>query len=132
MITFRNFINESLEPTDDNIKQVKQFVLKMWKERAKENNKSEPSDLTNACKFSSVFGQKIFGGKVEGNYHHQYNVLPDGTKLDLTDGAGGTQYKLYHDKKFYGNREHKQSLDSIQPRIEDWVKKFYSIHKGNQ
>lgn len=117
--------NKILNPSPNNIKKAKQFLLTKWKERAIERNSKEPTDLTNACKFVSIFAQKIFGGKIEGNYHHQYNILPNGEVLDLTDGAGNTSDKIYHDKKFFGNKEHKQSMESCENRVNQWVKEFY-------
>jgi hypothetical protein len=72
--------------TPDLIDRAKQFVLRKPQERAMERGYSEvPADLSNACKFASLFAQRIFGGQRRGNWDHQYLVLPNGQPLGLTE-----------------------------------------------
>ena len=112
-----------LPATPENISDAKSFVFEKWKERAKERGREEPSDLTDACKFASMFARQIFGGKLQGNHDHQY-VVKDGQRIDLTDAAGITSDPYKHDKKFWGNREHKESLESNMPRVNKWIQEF--------
>ena len=111
--------------TQDNIVKAKTFVLKKWQERAAERGKTV-DDLSNACKFSSMFAQRIFGGTIQGNYDHQYLVLSDRV-IDLNDDAMDVQKMsnpYRHDKSFFGKKDHKASMKSCEPRVEKWVEEF--------
>jgi hypothetical protein len=106
---------------------AKSFVHEKWKERAAEMGRPEPQHLGGACKFASMFAQHIFGGRLEGNKDHQFNVTPEGKRLDLTAGSPGSEnYK--HDKRFFGNGEHKQSMEFCKPRVQQWVSEFRKRH----
>ncbi|MFA5490203.1 MAG: hypothetical protein WC284_13455 [Candidimonas sp.] len=121
-----------LEPTPKNIQMAKNFVLMKWKERAKEKKLPLPVDLSNACKFNTLFIKKIFGGKIKGNYNHQYNVI-DGKIIDLSDDSSDVilMNKPYeHDEIFFGNPEHIESLKSCQNRVDQWVDEFLQIHSN--
>lgn len=111
--------------TQDNIAKVKEFVFKKWQERAVERGETV-RDLSNSCKFTSMFAQKIFGGEIRGNYNHQYLVL--GNKIiDLNDEADDVlkmKNPWQHDKKFFGKRDHKASMKSCEPRVDQWVEEF--------
>ncbi len=110
--------------TTENIKLARQFLFEKWKERAVEKG-YEVSDLSNACKFASLFAQKLFGGKLQGNWNHQFVVSDSGQIIDLTDGAGLSVNDPYkHDRSFWGNIEHRKSLQSCDPRVEKWVAEF--------
>ena len=116
-----------LEATPENLAKVKEFLLLKWRERATERGRDEPSDLSGACKFGSLFAKAIFGGKVRGNTLHQVVYLADKV-IDLTDQSLAT----FHDRKFFGNKEHRESLMSCIPRVEGWVKEFWLWYqKGN-
>ena len=124
MGAFREFI-DPLAPTPGNIARAKAFVIRKWKERAAELGRESPETLENACKFCSMFAQKVFGGKLEGNYDHQYVRLPDGSILDLTDAVGLDKSKIYrHDRSFWNNREHRESMDSCVARVNRWTEEF--------
>ena len=120
-----------LEPSDQNIARAREFALKKWKERAAERGSPEPSDLSYSCKFTSLFCQKLFGGKIRGSWDHQYIVLDDGAVVDLNIDAEDVKAlgdKAHtHDPSFFrGNRDWKDSMNSIKPRVAQWVKEFKS------
>ena len=115
-----------LPPTQENIALTHSFLLEKWKQRsAEKGHKTPPSDLTDACKFVSRFAQLVFGGEMQGNWHHQFTLLPNQSILDLTD-LDCTRYKnlRYHDTTFWGNRDHRDSMSSIEPRVQSWVPEF--------
>ena len=92
-------------------------------ERAKELGRPEPTDLSGACKFASLLGKEIFGLGIQGNWGHQFNVLPSGKPLDLLEGKAG-EVGYLHDKEFFNNPEHRKSLESCKARVADWAKEF--------
>lgn len=90
-----------------------------------EMGRDEPADLSSSCKFASLFMQRLFGGELQGNWHHQYVVLPSGERIDPTDAVGvSTSNPYFHDKGFWGNQEHQASMKSCLPRVERWVQEF--------
>jgi hypothetical protein len=124
-------VTAQLPATPETVAQAKAFLLRKWRERAMERGDSEPVDLSRACKFVSMFAQRVFGGELRGNWHHQYLVLPTGERLDLTEPSeelasisseGIDPY--WHDKRFWGNRDHKSSMASCEPRVLQWVEEF--------
>lgn len=132
--TSTTLISESadlLPATPENVERAKQFVLQKWIERAKDRGYPEhalPTDLSSSCKFTSQFAQRIFGGELRGNWHHQYVQLPDGQMLDLNLDAEDVK-KLgtlahNHDRKFWRNPEHRESMASCRGRVDDWVREF--------
>lgn len=127
----KEMVEQFLEPSDDNIASAKAFVLKKWKERAAERYSPEPTDLTSSCKFTSLFANKVFGGKIKGNWQHQFVQLPDGKIIDLNIEAEDVkrlgQQAHAHDESFWRkNPEHKESMISCVPRVNTWVKEFRS------
>lgn len=117
-------IEAFLPPTPENIAAAKQFVMEKWKERANERSFSIPKDLSGACKFASLFAQKVFGGRLQGNWHHQYVVKGNQT-IDLTDAAGvNIRNPYHHDPEFWMNPEHRTSLQSCMERVNKWVEEF--------
>jgi hypothetical protein len=119
-------MRKTLPPTEENIRRAKAFVLRRWKERAKEMGRPEPTDLSNACKFASLFAQRLFGGRLRGNWHHQWAEVR-GQIVDLTDAAGVDlpPEEIYeHDDDFWMNDEHEASLATCRPRVETWVNFF--------
>ena len=115
-----------LRPTETNISRAKAFVLAKWKERAAELERPEPKDLTDACKFASMFAQQIFGGRLRGNHDHQWLEI-DGNIVDLTDAAGVERWPEdihEHDDDFWGNEEHQENMATCIPRVNRWVQEF--------
>lgn len=122
---------QSLEPslpaTTENIDAAREWMLSMWRKRAENLGRAVPKDLRGSCKFSSIFAQKVFGGKMEGNKLHQFNRLPDGSLLDLNEFASDVaemNSPHVHDPRFWGNREHVESMSSCRPAAEEWAKNF--------
>jgi hypothetical protein len=117
-----------LPATPANITLAKAFVFEKWKERAAEMGRSTPEDLSYACKFTSIFAQRVFGGELRGNYDHQYLVTHDGKIVDLNEEArdvlelGDDAHE--HDDEFFGSDDHEASLASCLPRVEKWVQEF--------
>lgn len=112
--------------TPENIARAKAFVFGKWRERATERGHTV-DDLSGACKFSSLFAQRVFGGKIKGNHDHQYVVLDDGQILDLNADAADVRelsIPYRHDRRFWNNKEHRESLNSCLPRVETWLKEF--------
>ena len=108
--------------TDEWIKRAKVFLKQKWEERHKElGREGTPTDLKGACKFASMFAQKLFGGKMVGTAEHQ--VLKHvGRIIDLTDIYDPNTFT--HDKEFWMNPEHEESLKSCEPRVQQWVDEF--------
>lgn len=127
-----------LPPTPENIERAKQFAFQKWIEYHEERkarcgprvNYRMPHDLTNACKFTSLFARAIFGGRLRGNEAHQFVQLADGTIIDLNIDAEDVQqledYAHRHEVGFWGNPDHKDSVDSCVPRVDRWVNEFIS------
>ena len=116
--------------TDEWVGRAKDFLKEKWAERHLElGREGEPMDIKGACKFASLFAQALFGGQIRGNADHQLLKTPDRI-IDLTDlWDSGT---FYHDKGFFGNPEHAESMASCEPRVRQWVEEFgqrYGIDK---
>jgi hypothetical protein len=119
-----------LPATAENIAAAKAFVMRKWTERAVELGRPVPSDLSNSCKFSSLFAQAIFGGRLEGHVDHQYVRLTDGSILDLNAEAADVKAMANphrHDSRFWGNAEHADALRSCKPRVDRWIEEFLMI-----
>jgi hypothetical protein len=119
-----------LPATPENIARAKKFVMEKWIERARERYEPRvPTDLSNSCKFSSLFAREIFGGRLRGNQAHQFVELADGTKVDLNIDARdvrelGDHAHHHEDEVFWGNPEHQQAVDSCRPRVDQWIAEF--------
>lgn len=109
--------------TPEWVSKVRDFIWDKWRNRAKELGRPEPTDFSGACKFASLFGKEIFGLGIQGNWGHQFNVLPSGKPLDLLEGKAG-EVGYLHDKEFFNNPEHRKSLESCKARVADWAKEF--------
>lgn len=155
----RSTLNKSLPgllpATPENIEAAKRFVMTKWVERHNERSPDAPAptDLSNSCKFTSLFAQGVFGGRLRGNEGHQYVELPNGERLDLNSDArdvldmrelhrttGKTGWHSIegreregetfhgdphaHDPSFFGSRDHLDSMRSIVPRVQDWIREF--------
>jgi hypothetical protein len=122
-----------IEASPENIMLAKDFVFRKWLERATEMGLQEPEDLSGSCKFTSMFAQKVFGGRIRGNYHHQFVELENGEILDLNMDARDVkslgELAYYHDRRFFGNPDHRESLKSCMFRVQTWVTEFITeIH----
>jgi hypothetical protein len=118
----------TLQPTPNMIAKASAFVFEKWKERAAERGEPTPTDLSNSCKFSSLFAQALFGGQIAGNYDHQYLDF-NGKVIDLNvDAADVDALKnpYANDPKFLRHPDFKASLASCKPRVAKWVKEFKS------
>lgn len=120
-----------LPATPENIERAKAFVFEKWKERAAERGKPEPADLSYACKFSSLFAQRIFGGELRGNIDHQFLRTWDGQIVDLNMDAADVRElgadAHEHDEDWFGCDDHEESMASCLPRVEKWVKQFRQL-----
>lgn len=93
-----------------------------------------PQDLAGACKFASMFAQRLFGGSLRGNVDHQYLQRHDGRVIDLcalaSDVAearrlGRDPYR--HDRRWFDNADHKASLRSCEKRVDAWVVAWQAV-----
>jgi len=109
--------------TPEWVSKAKVFLAEKWKERAQELGKSNPTDMSGACKFISLFGKTIFGLDIQGNWGHQYNITPDGKPLDLAEGFSG-EVSYLHDSEFFNNPKHRESMASCMPRVRRWAEEF--------
>jgi hypothetical protein len=127
--------------TPSNIARAKDFVMRKWIERHHERfhnvaafKNDVPTDLTDSCKFTSLFAREIFGGRLRGNHDHQFVELPGGQILDLNIEASdvrrlGAEAHEHDDELFWGNPEHKDSVESCKPRALAWAKEFMAGQK---
>jgi hypothetical protein len=114
---------KKLPPTDEWINRAKLFLKEKWEERHRElGREGVPIDLGGACKFASIFAQKLFGGKMVGTAEHQALQLPGNRIIDLTDLYDPNTFR--HDKEFWMNPEHAESMKSCEPRAQQWADEF--------
>lgn len=141
-----------LPVTPETIAAAKAFALRKWQERARESGKAElPADLTAACKFTSAFAVRVFGGTVEGHLFHHWVRLPGGDILDLNEDAEdvallkagivpdyardfAAQSGQKPPEDVYANnpkhmrrRDLKESIASVQPRAQRWADEFLDL-----
>jgi len=127
-----------IQPTSENLNKFLQFLKEKWTERSKQRHDSwgdaqdrawqPPSTLEGACKFTSLFALRLFGGRIRGNEHHQYLELPNGKIIDPVP-VPDHDNPQHHDDEFWLNPEHKQSLESCLPRVKGWVNEFMSMNQ---
>jgi hypothetical protein len=106
--------------------QAKVFVFRKWCERAVERSMIEPSDLSGACKYGSLFINRVFGGVICGHYQHQYNIV-GGRIVDLSHDAmdvGRMTNPYLHEPEFFAIPQKKLALNQCLPRVETWVIQF--------
>lgn len=102
--------------TPENVAIARSILTAGWRARALKRGLPAPPDLEGACKFASLFVKLAFGGRIEGAWAHQYNVIA-GQTIDLT----GQSCDADHDPVFFGNREHLASMASCLPRVQTWL-----------
>lgn len=120
----RRVEGNKLPVTDDNVRLAKEFLFVKWKQRAVEMMRDEPVNLNNSCKFATLFAQSIFGGEIVGNWHHQV-LKVDNRIIDLTD----SDLLAHHDKEFFGNKDHQDSMRSCEIRVRKWVDEFWKWYE---
>jgi hypothetical protein len=107
---------------------VRQFLLAKWQERAQEiaPDKTPPTDLTDSCKFSALFGSVVFSADIAGNWDHVFNVI-DGEIFDInaeaSDVAGRADIHR-HDSDFINGDDFADSIQTCLRRVSDWVNEF--------
>src|SRR5271170_6002995 len=108
--------------TPEWIAKAKAFMKEKWAERHTEmGREGVPTDMAGACKFASLLAQQLFNGQIKGNPEHQ--VLKRGMDIiDLTDLFDPNAF--YHDKEWFGNPEHEESMASCMPRVQQWAEEF--------
>lgn len=133
-----------IRATPENIERARDFVLQKMIARHREKyghiaalRDKVPSDLSDTCKFSSLFARELFGGRLRGNQAHQFVELKNGQILDLNADAAdvarlGSHAYEHEPLYFWGNPEHKDALESCRPRVEKWVAEFLSDDKLNE
>jgi hypothetical protein len=112
---------------------AKKFIFRKWCERAVERGDSPPMDLSHSCKYGSLFMRLVFGGVIEGNYQHQYNMI-DGQIVDLSHDAADVlamREPYYHEAELFGIDEHLASMESCRTRVEAWVTEFMEMDRLN-
>ncbi len=107
---------------------AKVFIFRKWCELASERHKCPPTDLSGACKYGSLFMNRVFGGVIHGHYEHQYNRIA-GRIVDLSHDAmdvGNMTNPYLHEPDFFTIPEKQVSLNNCLPRVECWVIQFIS------
>jgi hypothetical protein len=117
-----------IETTPENMSAVREFLLEKWLERYDEVGRGapRPTDLSDSCKFSALFGTVVFGADVGGNYDHVHNVL-DGEVIDINAHAADVvaladPYR--QDEAFLRSEGLFDSLVSCSHRVETWIEDF--------
>lgn len=116
-----------------NFAYAKVFVFRKWCEFAVERHAKTPTDLSGACKYGSLFMNRVFGGAIHGHYEHQYNRI-DGRIVDLSHDSAdvarmSTPY--LHAPEYFSVPEQRDSLDACLPRVERWVIEFLEESRGD-
>lgn len=105
---------------------AKVFVFRKWCERAVERGMITPIDLSGACKYGSLFMNRVFGGVICGHYEHQYNII-EGRIVDLSHDAidvGKMTNPYLHEPDYFAIPEKQAALNLCVPRVELWVMQF--------
>lgn len=103
---------------------LREVAWDLWCDRAEERGWTPPKDLSGSCKFSSLLLHEICGLEMRGNRDHQFCVTADGTVVDLNAGSGdilALARPYRRDQRFWGNREHREALESCLPRVAAWA-----------
>jgi hypothetical protein len=121
-------LETGIDPTPEHLELVRTFLLEKWQERtaALSPDKPAPIDLTDACKFSALFGSVVFAADIAGNWDHVFNVV-DGEVFDINADASDVigRTDIYrHDAKFINSGDFSQSMQSCLSRVSDWIDEF--------
>jgi hypothetical protein len=104
----------------------KVFVFRQWCDLAAWRGVPEPSDLSGACKYGSLFMWRLFGGTIRGHWQHQFNHI-DGRQVDLSHDAFdvGAMVRPYdHEPLYFDMPESRAALQACLPRVDDWVQRY--------
>ena len=115
-----------LRYTYENFAHAKLFLFGKWCESAIKRQIAQPTDLSGACKYGSLFMQSVFGGGIRGYFEHQYNFI-DGRLVDLSHDAadvGNMNNPYLHESEYFFVPELQVSLAQCLPRSEDWAEEF--------
>lgn len=110
----------------ENFALAKVFLFGKWCERAAERHVVQPTDLSGACKYGSLFMQCVFGGAIRGHFEHQYNFI-DGRLVDLSHDAtdvGHMRNPYLHEPDYFALPGMQLSLAQCLPRAELWAAEF--------
>ncbi|WP_374335685.1 transcriptional regulator [Methyloversatilis sp.] len=105
---------------------AKSFVFRKWCEMANERALQAPDDLSGACKYGSLFMNRVFGGSIRGHFQHQYNYI-GGRIVDLGHDAadvGAMPQPYLHEPEFFELLSLQRSLAGCLPRVDGWVIEF--------
>lgn len=90
------------------------------------NSLSKPIDLSQSCKYGSLFIQQVFGGSIRGHYEHQYNLI-NGRLIDLSHDSldvGKMNNPYLHEQEYFEIPELHASLTHCLPRAKKWADEF--------
>jgi hypothetical protein len=122
-----------LEPSEENLQMVRNFVLEKWRERALEKGvppEKMPDDLSDSCKFTALFGSVVFSADIAGNYSHVFNMV-EGKILDINADASDVKGRdgiHRHDSDFIESYAFRQSMKDCRERVRDWLQEFAAIY----
>lgn len=143
------FLNEEIS----DFGAIKAFLFDKWKERAREQHRPEPADLSGACKFAALFAKSILGGEIVANDFHTW-LVSSGEIIDLCSDARDVQemkdgvfpsyavsYAEHHglkvpdnvytpDTTFMRSADFRNSIRSNIPRVNLWVKEWKNSLEG--
>jgi hypothetical protein len=121
-------LETGIDPSPDNLELVRSFLLEKWQQRAATLTPDKPSpiDLTDACKFSALFGSVVFAADIAGNWNHVFNIV-DGELFDINAEASDVVGKANihrHDAEFINSGDFSQSMQSCLGRVAAWINEF--------
>ncbi|TLX17062.1 hypothetical protein [Rhizobium sp. MHM7A] len=121
---------DGIEPSPENLTMVREFLLEKWRQRAAELDKEPPTDLTDSCKFSALFGSVVFGADIGGNWNHVYNLV-DGEIVDINAEAADVKGRrgIYkHDSSFIESYDFRESMKTCRERVSTWLREFAPLY----
>ena len=115
--------------SDANVALAKVFVFGKWCEVAFDRGRTQPLDLSGACKYGSLFMQGVFGGELRGHYQHQYNFIA-GRVGDLSHDAadvGRMRHPYLHEPDYFAVPELQAALALCEVRTDVWAAEFVAL-----
>ncbi|MBP6676815.1 MAG: hypothetical protein KA185_16145 [Vitreoscilla sp.] len=112
-----------------NFAHAKLFLFGKWCEVAAGHNLAQPTDLSGACKYGSLFMQGVFGGELRGHYEHQYNFIA-GRLVDLSHDAadvGRMRQPYLHEPDYFAVPELQAALELCLLRTDAWAAEFVGL-----